>query len=88
MPPAPERSAAAHATQTPARRAGDPPHEMRRGTPPYPVLLVPETEGGYTALIPGLPGCLSVGETPEEALAMIRDALRLWLETVREAAQE
>ena len=54
----------------------------------YPVTLVPEAEGGYTALIPDLPGCISVGETPEEALAMIEDARRLWIKTAFENNEE
>lgn len=54
----------------------------------YPVLLVPELEGGYTALIPGLPGCASVGETPEEALANVEEARQLWLETAYEYGDE
>lgn len=47
----------------------------------YPVLLVAEPEGGYTALHPDLEGCVSVGETPEEAR-------RLWLETAYEHRDE
>ncbi len=54
----------------------------------YPVTLVPEAEEGYSAMIPDLPGCLSVGETPEEALAMIEDARRLWIETAYENGDE
>ncbi|MFD3006626.1 type II toxin-antitoxin system HicB family antitoxin [Thermus tengchongensis] len=50
----------------------------------YPVLLVPEPEGGFTALIPDLEGCVSVGETPEEALANVEEARQLWLETAYE----
>jgi len=50
----------------------------------YPVTLVPEAEGGYTATINDLPGCVSVGETAEEALSMIEDARRLWLEVAYE----
>lgn len=46
----------------------------------YPITLVQETEGGYTAMIPDLPGCVSVGETVEEAMAMVEDARRGWLE--------
>ena len=38
----------------------------------YPVLLVAEPEGGYTALHADLEGCVSVGDTPEEALARNR----------------
>ena len=54
----------------------------------YPVTLVPEAEGGYTAVIPDLPGCFSVGETPEEALAMVEDARRLWIETAYAKGQK
>ncbi|MDM7325204.1 MAG: toxin-antitoxin system HicB family antitoxin [Thermus sp.] len=54
----------------------------------YPVLLVPEPEGGYTALIPDLPGCVSVGETPEETLANVEEARTLWLEAAYEYGDE
>jgi len=54
----------------------------------YPVTLVPEAEGGYTATINDLPGCVSVGETAEEALSMIEDAQRLWLEVAYEHGDE
>lgn len=47
---------------------------------PYTRELVPEPEGGWFVRIKELPGCISQGETPEEALAMIGDAMRGWLE--------
>lgn len=50
----------------------------------YPVLLVPEPEGGFTAFVPDLPGCVSVGETAEEALNNVDEARQLWLETAYE----
>jgi len=50
----------------------------------YPVTLVREAEGGYTALVADLPGCMSVGETVNEAMEMIEDARRLWLEVAYE----
>ena len=46
------------------------------------VVLEPSDEGGFTAIVPSLPGCLSEGDTREEALANIRDAVRLYLEPV------
>jgi antitoxin HicB len=46
----------------------------------YPISLFPEIEGGYTAMHPDLPGCLTVGETAEEALENLQDAKKLWLE--------
>ncbi len=54
----------------------------------YPVLLVVEPEGGYTAFHPDLKGCMAVGETPGEALANLKDARRLWLETAYEDGDE
>ena len=41
------------------------------------VILIPDLEdGGYTAEVPSLPGCISEGDTVEEALANIRDAIQ------------
>ncbi|WP_081477216.1 type II toxin-antitoxin system HicB family antitoxin [Thermus sp. CCB_US3_UF1] len=54
----------------------------------YPVLLVPEPEGGFTALLPDLEGCVSVGETEEEALANLEEARQLWIETAYEHGDE
>ena len=48
------------------------------------VVLEPSAEGGYTVLVPGLPGCISEGETKEEALANIREAIELYLEPVED----
>jgi len=51
---------------------------------PYSVLLTPlsaEDGGGWFAQIPALPGCMSDGETQLEALAMIEDAKRGWIES-------
>ena len=48
------------------------------------VILEPSEDGGYTALVPSLPGCISEGDTREEALANIREAIELYLEPVEE----
>lgn len=40
--------------------------------------------GGFLATVPKLPGCMSDGETPEEALKNIEDAIKCWLDTARE----
>jgi antitoxin HicB len=45
---------------------------------PYRIELVPDPHGWFVRM-PELPGCMSQGDTQEEALAMIRDAQRLWL---------
>ena len=48
------------------------------------VVLEPSDEGGYTVWVPSLPGCISEGETSEEALASIREAIDLYLEPVED----
>jgi predicted RNase H-like HicB family nuclease len=44
------------------------------------VVLEPSDDGGYTVLVPALPGCISEGDTKEEALKNIREAIELYLE--------
>lgn len=46
----------------------------------YDVRLIPAEEGGFTVEVPSLPGCISQGDTEEEALANIREAIELYLE--------
>lgn len=46
------------------------------------VVLEPSDEGGYTVYVPSLPGCISEGDTLEEALENIREAIELYLEPV------
>lgn len=48
------------------------------------VVLEPSEEGGYTVYVPSLPGCISEGDTKEEALENIREAIDLYLETVED----
>lgn len=48
------------------------------------VILEPSDEGGYTALVPALPRCISKGETIEKALANIQEAIELSLEPVED----
>jgi len=43
------------------------------------IILEPSEEGGYTAIVPSLPGCISEGDTREEALKNIREAIELYL---------
>jgi predicted RNase H-like HicB family nuclease len=44
------------------------------------VVLEPSDEGGYTALVPSLPGCISEGNTIDEAFLNIKEAIELYLE--------
>ncbi|MDF9406998.1 type II toxin-antitoxin system HicB family antitoxin [Pelotomaculum isophthalicicum JI] len=55
---------------------------------PYQVTLHPSADGGYAVEIPELPGCISQGQTVEEALKMIEDAKICWLETALEESIE
>ena len=48
------------------------------------MLLEPSDEGGFTAIVPSLPGCISEGDTRDEALANIREAIDLYLEPVED----
>lgn len=52
------------------------------------VVLEKSEEGGYTVYVPALPGCISEGDTLEEALANIREAIALYLETLEEELPE
>jgi len=48
------------------------------------VILEPSEEGGYTITVPSLPGCISEGESREEAIRNIREAIELYLEPVED----
>src|ERR1035437_10298629 len=47
---------------------------------PYRMEVRGNSEEGYLALAPELPGCITAGETPDEALRMLRDAMATWIE--------
>ena len=54
--------------------------------PDYAVLIEPlpeEDGGGFLATVPDLPGCMSDGETREEAARNIEDAIACWIEEAR-----
>lgn len=53
----------------------------------YPVVVSPlalEDGGGFLVTVPDLPGCISDGETPEEALANVMDTIAMWIEAANE----
>lgn len=45
----------------------------------YTIVLEPNSEGGYTITVPSLPGCITEGETFEEAIVMAKDAIHGYL---------
>ena len=50
----------------------------------YRILLTPEEEGGFSVSVPALPGCFTEGETIEEAIAMAKEAIALYIESLEE----
>ena len=50
----------------------------------YPVILEPAPEGGYSVMVPDLPGCFSHGDTYEEAVDHAREAIELHLFSLQE----
>lgn len=50
--------------------------------------LSEEDGGGFLATVPTLPGCMSDGETQEEALTNVQDAIECWIETAEEIGKE
>ena len=44
------------------------------------IVLEPSEEGGFTVFVPSLPGCISEGDSREEALTNIREAIKLYLD--------
>jgi predicted RNase H-like HicB family nuclease len=51
----------------------------------FTVVLEPESRGGYAVICPAIPGCVSQGNSLEEALGNIREAIVLCLEVRRES---
>ncbi|HEX8579350.1 MAG TPA: type II toxin-antitoxin system HicB family antitoxin [Allosphingosinicella sp.] len=50
--------------------------------------LSEEDGGGYLATVPELPGCISDGETQEEAIRSVRDAITAWIATAEDLGRE
>ena len=46
----------------------------------YTVVLQRESDGGFSAYVPALPGCVSQGDSRDDALANIREAIDLYVE--------
>ncbi len=54
----------------------------------YRILLRKEAGAGYTATVPSLPGCVTYGETIEEATTMVKEAIELYLESLKAHHEE
>jgi predicted RNase H-like HicB family nuclease len=54
----------------------------------YRILLRQEPEGGFTVTVPSLPGCVTYGETLDEAITMAREAIELYIESLRAHGEE
>ena len=54
----------------------------------YTIVLEPDPEdGGYVVTVPSLPGCVTEGDTLEEAVDMAKDAIRGYIESLRMAGE-
>ncbi len=53
----------------------------------YAIIVEPlaaEDGGGFVATVPDLPGCMSDGESPQEAVANVQDAIMTWIEAAKD----
>lgn len=53
----------------------------------YRILLHKEPEGGFTVTVPSLQGCVTFGDTIDEALVKAKEAIELYVETLEEEGQ-
>lgn len=53
----------------------------------YKVHLHKEEEGGFTVVVPALPGCVTYGDTLEEAISMAKEAIELYVEELRDRGE-
>ena len=49
----------------------------------FTIVLIPEEDGGYSVDVPSLPGCVTQGDTREEAIAMAKEAIGLYIESLK-----
>ncbi|MFQ6120550.1 MAG: type II toxin-antitoxin system HicB family antitoxin [Methanosarcinales archaeon] len=54
----------------------------------YRILLRKEPEGGYTVIVPSLPGCVTYGDTIEEGIEMAKEAIELYIESLKKHGEE
>lgn len=51
------------------------------------VVVIEKSKTGFGAYVPDLPGCVALGETRDEALSLIREAIELHVESIRDAGE-
>jgi antitoxin HicB len=56
---------------------------MKKAHHRFNIVLRPEPEGGFTAMVPALPGCVMYGRTLAEAKKMAKDAISGYIESLR-----
>lgn len=54
----------------------------------YTVIFEPAEEGGYIVSVPALPGCITEGDTFEEAVEMVKDAMKGYLAVLKKEGLE
>lgn len=54
----------------------------------YKIHLQKETEGGYMVTVPALPGCITQGDTIDEAIEMAKEAIELYIEELKDRGEE
>lgn len=57
---------------------------MQKKRRQFQVIFIPQAEGGFTAEVLDLPGCISEGDTLEEAQKNIQEAIELYLDTLED----
>jgi len=54
----------------------------------FDVVIIEDETGGYVALVPALPGCHTQGDTLEELMENVKEAIELYLETLTDEEKE
>jgi len=54
----------------------------------YRIILTQEPEGGYTVIVPSLPGCITYGDNVNHAIDMAKEAIEGYLEVLKEQGEE
>jgi len=53
----------------------------------YKLILRKEPEGGYTVIVPALPGCITYGEDVDDAITMAKEAIELYIEELKDRGE-